>query len=160
VLIVLAALAVPAQALGGAQVRLQGSDAGHFALAQKTCGPKRSWHRVDIAGTGRVSALGNYSYAAVECFDGSLFYFGTFTMTTLNGDSLVGSYRGTVGSTAKPKVASYDQKAVVIGGTGRFAGASGTFRVSGLANLATGGYSQKLSGIVRQATEKKPLGEK
>ena len=147
-LIVLAALALPMQALAGSQAPFKGSDTGRFTLKQNACGPKSSWHRVDITGTGTAKQLGKYTYKATECFDGSLFYFGAFTMTTANGNKLVGTYSGAIGPTDDPNVATYDQDAEVRGGTGCFVSASGKFHVSGLANLATGDYSQKLSGTI------------
>ena len=147
-LVVMAALTLPAQALAGAPAPFKGSDTGHFTLAQNACGPKSSWLRVDITGAGTAKQVGKYTYKATECFDGSLFYFGAFTMTTANGNKLVGTYSGTVGPTDDPNVASYDQDAEVRGGTGCYVSASGKFHVSGLANLATGDYSQKLSGVL------------
>jgi hypothetical protein len=68
-------------------------------------------------------------------------------MTATNGDTLVGSYAGTVAGTSNPNVATYDQHAVITRGTGRFARARGEFNVEGRANLKTGAYSQKLSGV-------------
>ena len=147
-LVVLAALALPMQALAGAQVPLKGSDRGSFTLTPNACGPKNSWLRVSITGAGTAQQLGKYTYKATECFDGSLFYFGAFTMTTASGNKLVGTYSGTVGPTDDPNVATYDQEAEFRGGTGCFGGVSGKFHVSGLANLATGDYSQKLSGTM------------
>lgn len=147
-LIVLAALALPIQALAGGQVPFKGSDTGHFTLTPNACGPNSAWLQVDITGTGKAKHLGKYTYDATECFDGTLFYFAAFRMTGANGNSLVGTYSGTVGPGPSENVATYDQDAKVWGGTGRFEGASGKFHVSGLANLATGDYSQKLSGTV------------
>lgn len=145
-LIVLGALALPGQALASGQVSFKGSDVGRFTITQNVCGPKSSWHRVDITGTGKATHLGKYTYEATECFDGTLFFFGAFSMKAANGDSLVGTYSGTVGPTDDPNVASYDQDVEIMGGTGRLVGAGGKLHVSGLANLATGDYSQKLSG--------------
>lgn len=127
------------------QVPLKGSDSGNFTLTENGCGP--GVFRVDIRGNGKAAPFGRYTYRATECFGGSA-YSGAFTMTAANGDALVGIYDGTVGPTADPNVATYDQDADVTGGTGRFARATGAFHVSGLANLATGEYSQNLSGTV------------
>jgi len=64
---VLAALALPMQALAGSQAPFKGSDTGRFTLKQNACGPKSSWHRVDITGTGTAKQLGKYTYKATEC---------------------------------------------------------------------------------------------
>lgn len=144
-LAILTALVLPIQALAGAQVPFNGSDSGHFTITPNACGPGVS--RVDISGAGKAVRIGKYTYRATECFGGSA-YSGAFTMTAARGDALVGIYNGTVGPTNDPNVATYDQDAVVTGGIGRFAGATGEFHVRGLANLATGEYSQELSGTV------------
>jgi hypothetical protein len=50
--------------------------------------------------------------------------------------------------TDDPDVITYEEDLVITGGTGRFAGANDQLHVSGVANLATGEYSQTLSGNV------------
>jgi len=148
---ILASLALPTIALGATRAALEGADAGHFDVIANACGPNSTWARVHIIGAGSATLLGKYSYEANECFDGKLFYFGSFTMRTSKGNTIVGTYSGTVGPTSDPNVASYDQDAKILGGTGRFARASGAFHVSGLANLATGAYSQKLIGTLSRS---------
>ena len=142
-----AALALPIQAFAGA-VPIKGRDVGTFTATPGGICAAQSL-QVDITGTGTAGHVGRYSFTAGECFNPAAGTFaGTFVVTAANGDTLVGSYRGQVSATADPDVAAYAEDAVVTGGTGHFAGASGNLEIHGLANLATGGYSQQLSGTI------------
>lgn len=144
-LVVVAALVLPIGAQAGAQVPLKGSDVGGFTLGV-ACAPGSAV--VDIDGTGNATHVGRYVYAALECFNPTtLLYTGTFELTAANGDTIAGTYSGEVVSIVG-SVGFYEQDAVATGGTGRFAGASGEFHVSGEANLATGAYSQELEGTI------------
>jgi hypothetical protein len=64
-----------------------------------------------------------------------------------NGDAISGSYAGIVANVVGD-LGFYEQDNVITGGTGRFAGASGQFHLSGIANLATLDSSQQISGTV------------
>lgn len=145
-LVVGAAFALPAQASAGSQVPLKGSDSGSFTLTANGCGPGVFAVVVDDA--GQATLLGAYTYHSNECFNGATGQFsGTFTMTAANGDTISGTYAGSVVSVVGD-VGFYEQDNVITGGTGRFAGASGGFHLSGIANLATLESSQRLSGTV------------
>jgi hypothetical protein len=148
-LVVLVALALPIQALAGAQVPLKGSDIGGFTFPA-TCDSGAALV-VDIDGTGNATHVGRYAYSALECFNpDTLLYRGEFRITAANGDTVHGTYSGEVVDIVGT-VGLYEQDAVITGGTGRFAGASGEFHVSGEADLATGNYSQELTGSVSSA---------
>jgi hypothetical protein len=145
-LVVGTALVLPTQASAGAQVPLKGSDRGSFTLTANGCGPGVFAVVVDDA--GRATHLGAYTYHSNECFNGATGQFsGTFTMTAANGDTISGTYAGSVVSVVGG-LGFYEQDNVITGGTGRFAGASGGFHLSGIANLATLQSSQRLSGTV------------
>ena len=124
-------------------VPFRGWDVGGFVLPGACAGGVT----VDIDGAGRATHLGRYEYSALECFNPDAGTFaGTATITAADGATLSGHYAGTVAGTADPNVISYSENLVIDDGTGRFAGASGHLTVDGLANLATGAYSQTLSG--------------
>lgn len=134
-------LAAPAVAGGGQPLR--GSDVGSFTLGE--CAP--GVFQVTIGGTGHASLVGRYAYSSLECFDPTAgTYTGHFTIEAANGDRLWGSYSGSVSATPDPAVAAYHQSMHVEAGTGRFDGASGDIEADGLANLATGAYTQSLDG--------------
>jgi len=111
----------PATAGAATAVPFRGWDVGGFVLPGACAGGVA----VDIDGAGTATHVGRYEYSALECF---------------NPDA------GTVAGTADPNVITYAEDFVIDGGTGRFAGASGHLTVDGLADLATGAYSQMLSG--------------
>jgi hypothetical protein len=143
--VILTALAVP-QAFAGAQVPLKGSDRGTFTLTADGCGA--GVFAVAVTDAGRATHLGRYAYHSNECFNAATGLFsGTFTMTAANGDTISGTYAGAVVAVAGD-LGFYEQENVITGGTGRFAGASGAFHLSGIANLATLESSQKLSGTL------------
>jgi len=139
------ALVLPLQAVANNGKPLRGSDRGTFTLGE--CSP--GVLNVLIGGTGHASLVGRYDYTADECFNPTTgTYGGTFIIVAANGDRLVGTYSGNVSGTSDPDVAAYHQHMVVSAGTGRFDGVSGELEVEGLANLATGVYTQSLDGAV------------
>ncbi len=124
-------------------VPFRGRDVGGFSIPG-TCAEGVA---VDIDGAGTATHVGRYSYSALECFNPEAGTFaGAATITAADGATLSGHYAGTVAGTADPDVITYSEDFVIDGGTGRFAGASGHLVVDGLANLATGAYSQTLFG--------------
>jgi hypothetical protein len=50
-------------------------------------------------------------------------------------------------------VASFEDQAVITGGTGRFAGATGQFRITGEGNLAAMTFANRLSGTITRADD-------
>jgi hypothetical protein len=124
-------------------VPFRGWDVGGFVFPGDCAGAVA----VDIDGAGWANHVGRYQYSSLECFNPDAgAYAGAGTITAADGSTLNGHYAGTVGGTADPNVASYTEDFVIDGGTGRFAGASGHSAVDGLANLATGAYTQRLAG--------------
>jgi len=134
-------------AFGADEVPFRGSDRGGFQLPGPC--PGSSLEQVVIHGAGHASQLGAYTYTATECFDPvSGAFAGSSTLTAANGDTITGTYEGQVSGTADPNVIAYQEVLAVNGGTGRFAGARGTFLVTGVANLLTLEYGQTLTGTV------------
>ncbi len=122
------------------------SESGHFHSA----GACVSGVHIVIAGVGRATHLGNYTYQATECVDlvtGEISN-GVFTMTAANGDTLEGTYSGHGGPTANPTIFAFDDAAVIRGGSGRFARTTGRFDSTGTADLQTGTYERRLSGTI------------
>ena len=144
-LLVLVALALPMYAAAGDQVPLNGSETGTFELL----GPcETGGIALHVTGTGRATFLGSYTGDYRECFDPATGAVtgGSFTLTAANGDKLYGTFAGQAVPAGTNVL--YDDPGVITGGTGRFAGASGTANTSGVANLATGEYHGTLSGGV------------
>ena len=144
-ILVLAALALPMQAAASDQVPFKAAETGTFQMSGQ-CEP--SGLVLDVSGTGDATQLGHYTAHYRECFDPAtgVVTAGSFTLTAANGDKVFGTYSGQVSPTGDPSVIAFEDPGVVTGGTGRFADAGGTLTQSGVANLATGGYTATLSG--------------
>ena len=104
---------------------------------------------VDGSGSGRATHLGRFTVTyelevdliAHETFGSSLF-------TAANGDSLATDITGLGTPTENPDVHSIVEVHTITGGTGRFAGATGTFIRTYLLNLVTGVTSGSFDGTI------------
>jgi hypothetical protein len=84
---------------------------------------------VDIEGTGNATQLGRFTLEVphtVNLAEGT--GSGSFIFTAANGDTLSAEFIGQATLLA-PGVVALSETAVITGGTGRFAGASGSFTV-------------------------------
>jgi hypothetical protein len=94
------------------------------------------------------SNLGAFSTTQSHCLDsgpplapGSApvpYYNGLFTYLFADGDTLFGDYSGTLANSGSPGIVSNSQLFDITGGTGEFAGASGSFTGSGVISFAAG----------------------
>ena len=104
-------------------------------------------HQVDV-GTCRLTHLGLtdfYGEQDINFAAGS--QSGWRRLTAANGDELHVTHVGT-SAPAGPGLVSFVAQMTIVGGTGRFAGATGTARGVGLANLATRTSSVRLDGTI------------
>ena len=62
---------------------------------------------------------------------------GTFQFVAANGDTLTAEFTGQAMATEAPNVTAFVEIAIITGGTGRFAGATGGFRVERLLDVDT-----------------------
>jgi len=150
ILFVLVALALPMYAAAANDPPLKGSESGTFQLL----GPCDSGGiGLEVSGTGHSTFLGRYSSRYRECFDPATGAVtgGSITLTTANGETLYGTYAGQASPGGDPNTVAYDDPGRITGGTGRFAGATGTANTSGVANLATGDYEGTIAGSVSMA---------
>ena len=93
---------------------------------------------VQQTATGNATQLGMFTYIARDTVDtrtGS--GTGTFVFTAANGDTVFGTNRGQATPTPTPGVLSIVETSTITGGTGRFAGATGTFTLTRLSNRVT-----------------------
>jgi hypothetical protein len=104
---------------------------------------------VDGSASGNADLLGKYTAtykAAVNlgcgCSQGDSIHF-----VAANGDSLYGLGQG-VGVMQKPGISQVTQTYTIMGGTGRFFGATGNILVVRVINLATGVSSGSLEGSI------------
>ena len=93
-----------------------GAPAGQFPLISES-----------IVATGEATLLGRYTLEIAETVNLlEATATGTFTFTAANGDTIHGTFTGQ----AQPgALVSITENATVVGGTGRFAGATGSFSI-------------------------------
>ena len=107
---------------------------------------------VDASGSGNATLLGRYtvSYEAVVNIqpDGTGLASLTAHLVAANGDSLFAEGTGVGTSTDTPNINQIVEVYTIVGGTGRFEGATGTFTVNRLVNLVTGATSGTLNGTI------------
>jgi hypothetical protein len=104
---------------------------------------------VDGKASGNADLLGKYTAtfkATVNlgcgCSQGD-----SIQLVAANGDSLYGLGQG-IGVSDKPGFNRVTQTYTIMGGTGRFVGATGNFVVIRLANMATGVSSGSFEGSI------------
>lgn len=104
---------------------------------------------VDTNGTGIATHLGQFSFSqenTVNLDTGT--ETGSGHWIAANGDSIYTTIVGSGEPTDTPNVISITEINTIIGGTGRFAGAQGSFTVERLANAATFVTSGSLHGAI------------
>jgi hypothetical protein len=106
---------------------------------------------VDLKGTGNASQLGRFTLdgqAQVNLAEGT--GSGSLVFTAANGDTLTAQFSGQA-RLLTPGVVALSETAVITGGTGRFAGASGTFIVERTLHAANGTTVGSFEGSVSSA---------
>ena len=104
---------------------------------------------VDGSGSGRATHLGRFTMTyelEVDLLTHET--SGSSVFTAANGDSLSTEITGLGTPTANPDVVSVVEVHTITGGTGRFAGATGSFIRKYLLNLATGVTSGSFDGTI------------
>jgi hypothetical protein len=94
-----------------------------------------------VENTGIASQLGSFTGSAEFYPDLSnlayIPYTGTFDWFAANGDELYGTFDGYLTDENEDFVYDNHETATITGGTGRFAGATGTFYLGGLIDFTT-----------------------
>jgi len=82
------------------------------------------------------SSLGAFTYGHTACTSGAAGgpVFGAFDLQFLEGDGFQGTFDGLAAPTATPPLSTLNFIYTILGGTGRFAGATGTFTAMGTAD--------------------------
>jgi hypothetical protein len=103
-------------------------------------------------GTGKSTHLGQFDWTLeVEInitIPSATTATGTGILTAANGDSIFTEFTASAIDTATPDVIFITEVHTIIGGTGRFAAASGTFTREALSNLALGFSSGSFDGTI------------
>jgi len=141
-----AALAVAAAAQK--QVPFKGSLQGH-ETDTPVGGPPPTAGNADGSATGIAIHVGQFSFSyqlTVTLANGTA--TGSAQLIAANGDSVFTTIAGSSEPTATPGVLSITEIDTITGGTGRFAGAQGSFTVERLATQATGFTSGSFHGTI------------
>src|SRR5215212_1375245 len=141
----LVAAAAPARA--GDRIAFRATDSGSFVFAP-TSDP--AIVATTDVGVGHATHLGRFTLQASENVNLATLGVtgGTYTLTAANGDTVYGTYAGSAAPTADPAVITYVVTGPILGGTGRFAGATGFLTWEGWGNLATGELGDRITGWI------------
>jgi hypothetical protein len=101
-----------------------------------------------VQAAGSATHLGNFTFTEVATVNiatglGS----GVFVFTAANGDTVFGTITGHA-TFMPPNTLAIAETATITGGTGRFAGATGSFNVSRLKNTVTGATTCDFEGTI------------
>jgi hypothetical protein len=104
---------------------------------------------VDLSGTGQATHLGRFTLTFQAQVDPqTLIGVGTMRFVAANGDTILATFIGQATPTSDPTVLSLVESATITGGTGRFAGATGSFTQERTLHLDTGISSGTFNGTI------------
>lgn len=137
---------VQTQAQSGTQLPFRGSYTGE-TTGTVNCPPTCPPTLLTVSGThtGEATQLGRFTAASVdEVSLATTASTGTFTFTAANGDQLLTETTGSEDEFIPPNISRVTLIATIVGGTGRFAAATGAFaiRFTGTIDFASGTSSQ------------------
>lgn len=99
--------------------------------------------------TGNASHMGRITGTAVVVTATPTGFIGTFDWRAANGDHLVGTIEVTItGPTSVPGIFTFTETALYTGGTGRFAGVTGSGTGAGLYNFLTTDFSATFQSLI------------
>src|SRR6478672_10678697 len=105
--------------------------------ADASCEPLQFRSAIDPSSTVGHSSLGDFTYSTSTCLSlGGALSNGTFIID-FGADAFNGTFDGGSTPTGTPGISDTAWLYTILGGTGRFAGASGTFDATGIADATT-----------------------
>ena len=119
------------------------------AVESMTVRPGTGSALVHLVGQGTATRLGRYALVADITVDlATLAGAGTLTFTAANGDILTGMLTGQATPTAGGARATIVEVVTIAGGTGRFAGATGSFTLERALSFGTGVSAGSFEGTI------------
>src|SRR6185503_8472813 len=98
---------------------------------------------------GNATQLGHFTVSIPHLVDRSnSTLVGSYQFTAANGDTLTAESAGRATPTDVPGVMYVVETAIITGGTGRFAGATGSFTGERLVHTATGTITGSFEGTI------------
>jgi hypothetical protein len=103
-----------------------------------------------VDATGKASHLGKFTLDIEAILNFATHAaVGSYEFTAANGDTLTATFTGQSSPTATPGVIYIEEIATITGGTGRFAGATGSFVCERLLDAATLTSTGSFDGTIR-----------
>ena len=144
-LAVLVVLGLAASAAAGEPVPFKGSLEGDVTVTPLT----PPFVAVDVEATGEATHLGNFTLDIPHVVNrATRTAVGSYEFTAANGDTLTADFTGTATPTDTPGVLYIEETATIKGGTGRFAGATGSFTCERLYDMITGETTGSFEGTI------------
>jgi hypothetical protein len=104
---------------------------------------------VVVNATGNATHLGQFALAIPHLVNrGDMTATGTYHFVAANGDLLTATFNGKATLTATRGVLAIVETAIIKGGTGRFAGATGSFTCVRSYNMITGTTAGSFNGVI------------
>ena len=141
-LAVVSMMSFAAPAVAGDQVPLKGSFDG-----QSVQTPDGAAVHDEITSTGNATHLGQFDMV-ISATVNRPFGAGTIVLVAANGDTLTATFTGIAVPSGTPGVVLIQEHATITGGTGRFAGATGSFDIERLFVPATGAVTGTIDGSI------------
>jgi hypothetical protein len=112
---------------------------------------------VHVDATGNATNLGEFTLAIPHTVDRTTrTATGTYEFTAANGDTLSADFSGQSTPTTTPGVLSIVETATITAGTGRFAGATGSFTCERLFDTIAGTTTGSFNGTISSPGASKP----
>ena len=145
-LLAVLALAGPAAAGGQEkQVPFRGEFEGAATVTPRT----PPFVFVNIEGAGQATHLGNFDVSIPHVTNRSNGTAeGTYLFTAANGDTLTADFTSQVTPSGVPGVVNVEVTATITGGTGRFAGATGSFDAERVVDMLHGTVTESFDGTI------------
>lgn len=159
--LVLAISAIPVfsdRVAAGDLVPFKGNLAGTFTITPVPNAPPTLVDLV-VTASGNGSHLGRFELSIPHRVDRSTApptAFGTYEFTAANGDTVTADFIGLSQPTATPGIIEVVEIAVITGGTGRFAGATGGFVSGRLVNQITRETTGTFKGSISRPGSGRP----
>jgi hypothetical protein len=141
-LAVVSMMSFVAPAVAGDQLPFNGSFVG-----QSVQTPDGSAVHDEITSAGNATQVGQF-VMVISATVNRPFGAGTIVLVAANGDALTATFTGSSGPSGMPGVVLITEHATITGGTGRFAGATGSFDITRLFVPATSAVTGTIEGTV------------
>jgi hypothetical protein len=144
-LVVLAVLGLAGPAPAGEQVPFKGSFEGDVSVTPLA----PPFVEVDVEAAGNATHLGRFTLDIPHVVNrATRTAMGSYEFTAANGDTVYAEFTGVATPTAVPGVLYIEETATITGGTGRFAGASGSFTAERLYDMVAGTTIGSFEGTI------------